>query len=84
MSSKISVIGTGYVGIVSGTTFAAHGNLVYCVDNDLNKLEKLKQGISPIFEPGLDWLLKKNYEENRLVFTDSILLALKETQVVFL
>lgn len=84
MSSKISVIGTGYVGIVSGTTFAANGNIVYCVDNDLAKLEKLKQGISPIFEPGLDWLLKKNYEENRLIFTDSIFLALKETEIMFL
>jgi UDPglucose 6-dehydrogenase len=84
MSSKISVIGTGYVGIVSGTTFASHGNIVYCVDNDLNKLEKLKQGISPIFEPGLDWLLKKNYEENRLVFTDNLLLAIEQTEIIFL
>ena len=45
MSNKLSVIGTGYVGIVSGTTFAAQGNIVYCVDNDLNKLEKLRNGI---------------------------------------
>lgn len=84
MSNKLSVIGTGYVGIVSGTTFAAQGNIVYCVDNDLKKLEKLKKGISPIFEPGLDWLLKKNYEENRLVFTDSLLMAVEQTEVIFL
>lgn len=84
MLNKISVIGTGYVGIVSGTTFAAHGNIVYCVDNDLNKLEKLKQGISPIFEPGLDWLLKKNYEEKRLIFTDDLLTAITNTQIIFL
>ena len=84
MSNKISVIGTGYVGIVSGTTFAAHGNIVYCVDNDLNKLEILKKGISPIFEPGLDWLLKKNYEENRLIFTSDLLEAIKNTEMIFL
>lgn len=84
MSNKISVIGTGYVGIVSGTTFAAQGNIVYCVDIDTEKIEKLKQGVSPIFEPGLDWLLKKNYEENRLIFTTDIAEAVRETQVVFL
>lgn len=84
MSHKISVIGTGYVGIVSGTTFAAQGNTVYCVDIDIEKIEKLKQGISPIFEPGLDWLLKKNYEENRLIFTTDIAEAVRNTQVIFL
>jgi len=84
MSGKISVIGTGYVGIVSGTTFAAHGNTVYCVDNNLNKLETLKKGISPIFEPGLDWLLKKNYEENRLIFTSDLLEAVSNTEMIFL
>ena len=84
MSHKISVIGTGYVGIVSGTTFAAQGNIVYCVDIDIEKIEKLKKGISPIFEPGLDWLLKKNYEENRLIFTTDIAEAVRNTQVIFL
>lgn len=84
MSHKISVIGTGYVGIVSGTTFAAQGNTVYCVDIDIEKIEKLKKGISPIFEPGLDWLLKKNYEENRLIFTTDISEAVRNTQVIFL
>lgn len=84
MSHKISVIGTGYVGIVSGTTFAAQGNIVYCVDIDTAKIEKLKKGISPIFEPGLDWLLKKNYEESRLIFTTDIAEAVRNTQVIFL
>ncbi len=84
MSHKISVIGTGYVGIVSGTTFAAQGNIVYCVDIDTEKIEKLKQGISPIFEPGLDWLLKKNYEENRLIFTTDLAEAVCNTQLIFL
>lgn len=84
MSHKISVIGTGYVGIVSGTTFAAQGNTVYCVDIDTEKIEKLKLGISPIFEPGLDWLLKKNYEENRLIFTTDIAEAVSNTQLIFL
>lgn len=84
MSHKISVIGTGYVGIVSGTTFAAQGNIVYCVDIDLEKIKKLKKGISPIFEPGLDWLLKKNYEESRLIFTTDIAEAIRNTQVIFL
>jgi len=84
MSHKISVIGTGYVGIVSGTTFAAQGNIVYCVDIDTEKIEKLKKGISPIFEPGLDWLLKKNYEESRLIFTTDIAEAIRNTQVIFL
>ena len=84
MSNKISVIGTGYVGIVSGTTFAAHGNQVYCVDIDAEKIEKMKQGISPIFESGLDWLLKKNYEEKRLIFTTNIEDAVRETEIIFL
>lgn len=84
MSHKISVIGTGYVGIVSGTTFAAQGNIVYCVDIDIEKIEKLKKGVSPIFEPGLDWLLKKNYEESRLIFTTDIAEAVRNTQVIFL
>ncbi len=84
MSSKISVIGTGYVGIVSGTTFAAHGNQVYCVDINTEKIEKLKKGISPIFEPGLDRLLKKNYDENRLIFTTNLEDAVRETEIIFL
>ena len=53
------MIGTGYVGLVSGTCFADIGNQVYCVDKDKNKIDKLNSGISPIYEPGLDELIKK-------------------------
>ncbi|HRT67666.1 MAG TPA: 3-hydroxyacyl-CoA dehydrogenase NAD-binding domain-containing protein, partial [Bacteroidota bacterium] len=62
MAFKISVVGTGYVGIVSGTTFAAHGNSVICVDIDEQKVQKMREGIPPIYEPGLEWLLKNNIE----------------------
>lgn len=84
MSHKMAIIGTGYVGIVSGTTFAAHGNEVICVDIDIEKIEKLKQGISPIFEPGLEWLLKKNYEEGRLNFTTDLATSIESSDLVFL
>ena len=57
---KICMIGTGYVGLVSGTCFADLGNKVYCVDKDKAKINKLKNSISPIYEPGLDDLIKKN------------------------
>ena len=56
---KICMIGTGYVGLVSGTCFADLGNKVYCVDKDISKIKKLKNGISPIYEPGLEDLIKK-------------------------
>jgi UDPglucose 6-dehydrogenase len=84
MSHKIAIIGTGYVGIVSGTTFAAHGNEVYCVDIDKEKIEKMKKGISPIFEPGLEWLLKKNYEEGRLNFTTDLAKSIELSDLIFL
>jgi UDPglucose 6-dehydrogenase len=69
---KLSVIGTGYVGLVVGTCFAESGNDVICVDIDENKLKMLKKGESPIFEPGLSDLLKKNIEEQRLSFTSDL------------
>ena len=58
---KLCMIGTGYVGLVSGTCFADIGNQVYCVDKDVSKINKLNSGISPIYEPGLNELIKKNY-----------------------
>ena len=58
---KLCMIGTGYVGLVSGTCFADIGNQVYCVDKDVSKINKLNLGISPIYEPGLNELIKKNY-----------------------
>ena len=78
------MIGTGYVGLVSGTCFADLGNKVYCVDNDLAKINKLRNGISPIYEPGLDDLIKNNFRAKRLDFTDDLEKAIKESQIVFI
>ena len=69
---NLCMIGTGYVGLVSGTCFADLGNRVYCVDKDIKKIEKLNLGISPIYEPGLDELIKKNYNVHRLIFTTNL------------
>ena len=81
---KISVIGTGYVGLVVGTCFAETGNDVICVDNDERKLKMLRKGESPIFEPGLSDLLKKNLSEERLSFTGDLSVAVKKTDIIFL
>ncbi len=81
---KLSVIGTGYVGLVAGTCFAESGNDVICVDVDEQKLKKLRKGESPIYEPGLTDLLRKNVTEKRLVFTGDLPMAVKKTDVIFL
>ena len=78
------MIGTGYVGLVSGTCFADLGNKVYCVDKDKTKINKLKNTISPIYEPGLDDLIKNNFRAKRLEFTDNLEKAVKESQIVFI
>ena len=78
------MIGTGYVGLVSGTCFADIGNQVICVDKDSNKIEKLNSGISPIYEPGLDELIKKNYISKRLTFTTDIQMAIKLSDIIFI
>ena len=80
---KICMIGTGYVGLVSGTCFADLGNKVICVDKDKNKINKLKKGISPIYEPGLDDLIRNNYRSKRLDFTDDLEKAVKDSQIIF-
>ncbi|MFM7022075.1 MAG: UDP-glucose dehydrogenase family protein [Flavobacteriales bacterium] len=81
---NIAVIGTGYVGLVTGTCFAESGNNVICVDNNLQKVEKLKQGIVPIFEPELDILFERNAKQNRLIFTTNLEEAVKKASVIFL
>ena len=81
---KLCMIGTGYVGLVSGTCFADIGNQVYCVDKDKNKIDKLNSGISPIYEPGLDELIKKNYNANRLIFTTDIKKAINSSDLIFI
>jgi len=81
---KISMIGTGYVGLVSGTCFAETGVTVTCVDIDENKINKLNHGIIPIYEPGLEPMVKKNKERGLLYFTTSIAESIKDAEVVFI
>ena len=81
---KITVVGTGYVGLVSGTCFAEFGVTVVCVDNNKEKIKKLKKGIIPIFEPGLKDLVKKNLKEKRLFFQTSLSESLKDSEAVFI
>ena len=81
---KLSVIGTGYVGLVVGTCFAESGNDVICVDVDERKLKKLRKGESTIFEPGLTEFLKKNLHEKRLAFTSDLEAAVRKSDVIFL
>ena len=78
------MIGTGYVGLVSGTCFADLGNKVYCVDKDIKKINKLKNAISPIYEPGLDDLIRNNFRAKRLNFTNDLEKAIKESQIIFI
>ena len=81
---KICMIGSGYVGLVSGTCFADLGNKVYCVDKDKTKINKLKKAISPIYEPGLDDLIRNNFRAKRLHFTDNLETAIKKSQIIFI
>ena len=78
------MIGTGYVGLVSGTCFADLGNKVFCVDKDIKKINKLKNSISPIYEPGLEDLIKNNYGSKRLSFTNDLQKAVNESQIIFI
>ena len=81
---KMCMIGTGYVGLVSGTCFADLGNKVYCVDKNKKKIDKLNQGISPIYEPGLNEIIKKNFSAGRLNFTTNISKAIKNSDIIFI
>lgn len=80
---NIAVVGTGYVGLVSGACFAETGAVVTCVDIDKDKVERLTRGEIPIYEPGLDELVLKNIKAGRLKFTTSLADILNEQEVVF-
>ena len=81
---KIAVVGTGYVGLVLGACLAESGNDVMCVDNDEAKVRLLRRGRVPIYEPGLEELVKRNKLEGRLVFTTDLPKAVRASQVVFI
>ena len=81
---RVAMIGTGYVGLVSGACFADFGHVVTCVDKDASKIERLEQGIMPIYEPGLDTLVAKNVEEGRLFFAVDGAKAIREADAVFI
>ena len=81
---KLCMIGTGYVGLVSGVCFSDLGNDVICVDKDSNKINNLKQSIIPIYEPGLEELVLKNFKNNRLKFTTNLKEAILKSDIIFI
>ncbi len=81
---KLGMIGTGYVGLVTGACFAEMGNDVICVDIDKEKIEKLQQGIIPIYEPGLEKIVKKNHSKKNLLFTTKIEKAVESSEIIFI
>jgi len=82
--NKIAVVGTGYVGLVTGTCFAETGNQVVCIDIDANKVEKMRNGMVPIYEPELDTLFHRNVKANRLSFTTSLEEGISDAEIIFL
>ena len=80
---NIAIVGTGYVGLVSGTCFAEMGVNVTCVDIDESKINRLLNGEIPIYEPGLDEMVLRNYREGRLKFTTDLTTVLDDVEIVF-
>src|SRR5437879_12073818 len=81
---KICVVGTGYVGLVAGTCFAESGNDVVCIDNVATNIEALRPGHVPIYEPGLEELIRRNLTEGRLAFSTDLRSAVRESLVCFI
>ena len=81
---NLSIIGTGYVGLVQGACFADNGNKVICMDIDKKKIDSLKKGLIPIYEPGLEELVRKNIQNERLEFTTSLEVAVRQSDIIFL
>ena len=81
---KLCMIGTGYVGLVSGACFSDLGNSVICVDKDTKKIDNLKKGIMPIYEPGLDELVKKNHTLGKLKFTSNLKESVLKSDIIFI
>ncbi len=81
---RVAMIGTGYVGLVSGACFADFGHTVTCVDKDASKIEKLEAGIMPIYEPGLDVLVENNVKAGRLTFTTDLKEGVKGAEAIFI
>ena len=81
---RLCMVGTGYVGLVSGVCFSDLGNIVYCVDKDKDKIISLNKGKVPIYEPGLEEILKKNYKQKRLIFTTDLKKAVTNSDIIFI